>query len=291
MFVALFFLAPNSPTQKRHTWVAVRSPHFVVISNANEDAARRTAIHFEQIGTVFREVLTRDAPPLTPLITVLALKNQGSLRSLLPQYWKGDHARPAGIFSHRLGQFYVAIDLSAPGPNPYATIYHEYLHSLPTPFLPHLPAWLAEGLADFYGNTRIDRLEASVGLPEATLLDELHRRPPLPFERLFQVDHSSPYYNDRDKTLLFHAESWAITDYLMVGDRGAHRHLLFEYIAKTEHGTNAIAAARAEFGSLAKLEMEAMCTRPCRASSPPRIWSSSGFQNRMPMSIAPGSWR
>lgn len=119
-----------------------------------------------------------------------------------------------------------------------------------------MPAWLAEGLADFYGATEIDRAEASVGLPDENMIGELKARPLLPFPALFQVDHSSPYYNERDKQLLFHAESWAVTDYLMVGDHGAHRHLLFDYIARIKDGAGALDAARAEFGDLAKFEME-----------------------------------
>jgi len=234
----------------------VRSPHFIIISNAGEKRARHTAIQFEQIRAVFREVSIPEEAGPTAVIPVLALKNEQSLRLLIPQFWKGDHARPAGIFSHRLGQFYIALDLNAPGPNPYTAIYHEFFHSLTTPYIPGLPAWLAEGLADFYGATEIDRAEASVGLPDEGMIGELKARPLLPFPALFQVDHSSPYYNDRDKQLLFHAESWAVTDYLMVGDHGAHRHLLFDYIARIKDGAGALAAARAEFGDLARFETE-----------------------------------
>ncbi len=234
----------------------MRSPHFIIISNAGEKRARHTAIQFEQIRAVFREVSIPDKPGPAPVIPVLALKDEQSLRLLIPQFWKGDHARPAGVFSHRLGQCYIAIDLSAPGPNPYTGIYHEFFHSLTTPYIPGLPAWLAEGLADFYGATEIDRAEASVGLPDESMIGVLKARPLLPFPALFQVDHSSPYYNQRNKQLLFHAESWAVTDYLMVGDHGAHRPLLFDYIARIKDGAGALDAARAEFGDLAKFEME-----------------------------------
>ncbi len=252
--VGVLLLTARAHAKKRENWFEVTSPHFVVVSNAGEKAARRTALQFEQIRAVFREVLPDDARRSSPTITVLALKNEASLRWLIPQYWKGYHARPAGIFSHRLNQFYIALDLSAPGTNPYTTIYHEYFHALTTPYLRDLPTWLAEGLADFYANTEIGRSEASVGLPDQKLIDELRQEQPVSFDTLLRVDHSSPYYNDGRKTMLFHAESWALTDYLIVADHGAHRRALTNYIAEIRRGASPVGTARAEFGDLGDLK-------------------------------------
>ena len=92
---------------------------------------------------------------------------------LLSEYWQRGHAHPAGIFSHRLNQFYVAIQLDAGGANPCSTIYHEYFHSITTPYFPELPAWLAEGLANFYGNTQITDVNAGMGMPDGRLVSQL----------------------------------------------------------------------------------------------------------------------
>lgn len=252
---ALLLVVSAARAKKFNLWIEVRSPHFVVVSNAGEKAARRSAIQFEQIRAVFLTVLANGkSRATTPTITVLALKNEASLRSLIPQYWKGYHARPAGIFSHRLGQFYIALDLSAPGPNPNSTIYHEYFHALSTRYAPDLPAWLAEGLADFYGNTQIGTREANIGLPDEVSVAELKRATPLPLAMLFEINHASPYYNVRGKALLFHAEAWAVTDYLMLADGGAHRKSLFEYISDAKQGATSPAAARTDFGDLNKLQ-------------------------------------
>lgn len=249
-------LAPNTQAKKPDAWVELRSPHFIVVTNAGEKAARHTAIQFEQIRALFLAVLANGQPQSTRTIAVLALKNEASLRSLIPRYWKGYHARPAGIFSHRMGQFYIALDLSAPGTNPNSTIYHEYFHALSTRYLPNLPAWLAEGLADFYGETQISARGATIGLPDEASMAELTRATPLPLEMLFQIDHASPYYNLRGKAFLFHAESWAVADYLMIADGGAHRRSLFGYISDLKSGMNSLDAAQAEFGNLAKLQTQ-----------------------------------
>ena len=68
------------------TWIEIRSPHFVVVSNAEEKKARRTAGDFERIRAVFLSALedTRDE---SETVVILAVKNEDSLKELLPAYW------------------------------------------------------------------------------------------------------------------------------------------------------------------------------------------------------------
>lgn len=42
----------------------------------------------------------------------------------------------------------------------------------------------------------------------------------LPFRTLFEVDHKSPHYNERNKQSIFYAESWALMHYLIIGKEG-----------------------------------------------------------------------
>jgi tetratricopeptide (TPR) repeat protein len=247
-FFALF--AATALAAKHETWVEVRSPHFVVVSNAGEKQARKTAVHFEQIRTLFRRTITIAANAPSPVITIFAVKNERSLHELLPEYWVKGHAHPAGIFSNRLNQFYAAIRLDAPGYNPYETLYHEYYHSLTTPYFPGLPVWLAEGLAEFFGNTRIAGKQAEMGQPSAVWIQELRRNRLMPLDVLLTVDQRSPYYNEQNKTSEFYAESWALTHYLMMGDNGAHRQLLGNYLAAIDRGATSQEAAAKAFGDL-----------------------------------------
>ncbi|MFZ0886628.1 MAG: hypothetical protein WAN14_24715, partial [Candidatus Acidiferrales bacterium] len=52
--VAVLFAFPVSGA-KQESWVEVRSANFIVVSNAGEKQARKTAIRFEQIRAVFRQ--------------------------------------------------------------------------------------------------------------------------------------------------------------------------------------------------------------------------------------------
>ena len=140
------------------------------------------------------------------------------------------------------------------GDNPYEAIYHEYYHSLTIPYFPRLPVWVAEGLADFYGNSKISDKSASLGMPNYGLAELLHQQTLVPLSTLFQVDHSSPYYNESNKVSVFYAESWALTHYLMLGDNGAHRQELTAYLGALGQGASQEDAAAKAFGDLGKLQ-------------------------------------
>src|SRR5271169_6369281 len=84
------------PGAKHETWFEARSPNFVVVTNAGENEARKTAVRFEQIRAVFRRSLDVASKHESPVITILAVKDEDSMKSLLPEYWVKNRAHAAG---------------------------------------------------------------------------------------------------------------------------------------------------------------------------------------------------
>ena len=252
---AAMLAAFPSARAKDEKWVEARSPHFIVVSNAGAQQAKNTASQFEQIRDTFRESLAFTKGQPTPTITILAAKDENTLREVLPEFWavKG-HTHPAGIFLTAMYQQSIAVQLYGMGDNAFETVYHEYYHSLTIPYFPGLPLWLSEGLADFYGNSKVEDKTATLGAPSEGLIQLLHQQPLIPFPTLFQVDHSSPYYNESAKTSIFYAESWALTHYLMMGDKGAHRQELSTYLGLIGQGAKQEDAAVKAFGDLGKMQ-------------------------------------
>jgi tetratricopeptide (TPR) repeat protein len=247
-------LAAPLPGAKHETWFEARSPNFIVVCNAGEKQARKTAIRFEQIRAVFRRSLEVASQHESPVITIMAVKDEDSVKALLPEYWVKGHAHPAGMFLDNMNQYFAVVQLDAPGSNPYDTIYHEYFHSLTAPYYPNLPVWLSEGLAEFYGNTQISDSEVGMGRPDPDLIVELKQGGLIPLDVLFRVDHNSPYYNEQNKISVFYAESWALTHCLMVGDKSTHRPLLQAYLKALSNGATQEQAAAQNFGDLKKLQ-------------------------------------
>ncbi|HXZ31879.1 MAG TPA: TonB family protein [Terriglobales bacterium] len=243
---------------KPPNWLEVRSPNFIVVSNAGEKQARKAAVQFEQIRAVFRQAIAIASAGPSPVITVLAVKDETSMRELLPEYWAKGHSHPSGFFASLQNQFYAAVQLDAQGTNPYENFYHEYYHTISVPYVPNLPLWLAEGLAEFFGHTNIEEKSVIIGNDDPILLAELRNSSLIPLTTLFQVDRTSPYYNEANKTSIFYAESWVLTHYLIIGDRVTHKPMpmLLAYLDALNYGKNANEAATTAFGDFKKLQSD-----------------------------------
>ncbi len=238
------------------TWVEVRSPNFRVISNGGEKKAREVAVRFEQIRTVYRSSLPFAAAHPSPLITILAAKDEKSLSQLLPDYWGKERSHPAGLFVEGQQRYYILMSTDVPGPNPYLIIFHEYFHSLTLPYYPDMPLWLAEGMADFYANTIIDSKEVNLGMPNPGQLELLQEQKILPLDDLFRVDQNSPYYSEKNKTSIFYAESWALTHYLLLADNQSHRKILADFLSHLDHGEPMDQAELAAFGDVKQFQKQ-----------------------------------
>lgn len=256
ILICCLALATPSLGAKHEKWFEARSQNFIVVCNAGDKQARKTAVQFEQIRALFGKYLPITANDTGHVITIVAAKDENSMRELLPEYWAKGHSHVAGLFFGGLDQQLIAVQVDAPGENPYAVIYHEYYHSLTVPYFPGFPLWAAEGLADFFGNSRVEGQKAYMGEPSGGRLAELQQSPLIPLKVLFNVDRTSPYYNEAQKTGVFYAESWALTHYLMMADHDSHRATFGAYlVAAMQKGTTQDEAAAKTFGDLKKLQI------------------------------------
>jgi tetratricopeptide (TPR) repeat protein len=239
------------------TWTEVRSPHFVVVSNARGQEARHVAERFEMIRAIFLGHLGRIDTIDSP-VTVLAAKDEATLRNLFPVFWqKKNLSHPTGVFVRGHDANYIVLEVNVSlDPSavvPYESIYHEYVHYLMRDLSFQLPLWMVEGIAEFYGNTRIQSDRVLVGVPSTDVL-WLQRTPLLPLNTLFDVDVLSPYYNEKHKTSIFYAESWALTHYLLTRDRKNQTHELQDFVELLGKGMAQREAARRTIGDPDSLE-------------------------------------
>lgn len=259
-------------------WVEVRSPNFVVASDAGAKEARRVAWQFEQIRGVFERLWPwARLTPAKPIL-ILAVRDESSLKALLPGYWERKGGiRPAGLFVSGLERHYVVLRTDvqvAEGDtdNPYRVPYHEYVHLLLDLNFDDLPPWFNEGMAEFYGNTIVrDQaiLQGPLIVPHLRLLRE---RTLLPLKTLFAVDRSSPHYNEEEKASIFYAESWALMHYLMLGDGASHAPLLNRLAQSLKDGVPALEAQRQALGDPDQLE-KGLQNYVRRAAYPYRRWN------------------
>jgi tetratricopeptide (TPR) repeat protein len=79
----------------------------------------------------------------------------------------------------------------------------------------------------------------------------------MPLDELFKVDRTSPLYSERDITGMFHAESWALVNYLMVGISSTRQAQVNEFVKSLVSGKPAAESFQVAFkADAASMEKE-----------------------------------
>ena len=231
----------------------MRSPNFTVISNAGEKEARKIADQFEQFRELFHGTFPKLRVDLGKPLIIFAVKNEDSLRQMLPGYWevKG-RVHPAGLYAPGEERHFVAVRTDVENDNPYEIVYHEYTHAIMNLNFRGLPVWLGEGLAEFYGNSTIRDKDVQIGKISPYHLQVLRQERLIPIEALLLADAQSPFYNEQNHASMFYAESWAIVHYLMLDPEARKRQLLTTFLSAWDASENQVEAAQKTFGDLKK---------------------------------------
>ena len=253
----LAFTATLSAHAAQEAWLEVRSPNFIVVSNADEKQARHIADQLERMRAIFETLYPEsNAGPEFPIVA-LALKDKKSFQTLEPEaYLAKGQLDLAGLFLAVPDKSYILLRLDAQGEHPYATIYHEYTHFRVRKNSDWLPLWVNEGLAEFFQNTEIAGKEVYLGKPNSDDIEYLRQNSLLPLTTLFKVDQNSPYYHEEQKGSVFYAESWALVHYLQIKDFPTHAHRLADYLQLVSQNVDSVTAAQRVFGDLNQLKRD-----------------------------------
>jgi tetratricopeptide (TPR) repeat protein len=254
LFGIFLLLATSLFAGTEDTWTEIKSPNFTVISNASPKQARRVARSFEQFRQLIRTVMSHlKADPGSPL-RVFALKDSKSLKAILPIREGKGAAELSGLFMSHMESHFVALSLDVPEERAYHTIYHEYVHLVMRLNFQQMPLWLSEGLAELYGYAKLSDEESTLGNVSPDLIRTLKMYSMMPLQVLMTVTPDSPYYRQGDKARVFYAQSWALTHYLLLGDRAAHAGQLNEYLRQIQNGVPEREAAAQTLGDLGSLQ-------------------------------------
>ena len=195
-------------------WIEVKTPHFELYTQVDEQQALEALQNFEQARTFFLQT------------DVGSKLGEASVR-ILDVASETEYApylvKPGAYACYqrgRRGDYIVMRDLN---PHHYAIAVHEYTHFVVERAGLKLPIWLNEGIAEFYATVEPHGTQWLAGRPQPGRVQVLQKQRRLGLETLFSVDGASPYYNDPDKMQIFYAESWALTHMLAAGT-GYYKH-------------------------------------------------------------------
>jgi tetratricopeptide (TPR) repeat protein len=215
-FCLLLAVSQYATVAAKDTWISVRTKNFLLVGNAGEKDIRKVGLKLEQ----FREVFTRLFPKMrfnTPVpTTVIVFKSDSSYGPFKP----GPNI--AGYFQPGPDVNYITLTTEVRGEqDPFSVIFHEYTHLLVENTFKDVPLWFNEGLAEYYSTFKItDDQQIALGTAIGNHVFMLRESKMLPLRTLFEVDHKSPHYNEKNKQGIFYAESWALMHYLIIGKEG-----------------------------------------------------------------------
>jgi tetratricopeptide (TPR) repeat protein len=247
-------MCTTAAAQTRESWRSVRTNNLFVIGNADADKLRQVAVWLEFFHTAFGRLVSHNVLDASVPTTVVVFRDDASFIPFKPLY-QGRPGNVAGFFQPGQDVNYIAMSLDPRDRDPYSVAFHEYVHLHLRDSVPRAPAWLNEGLAEFYGHLQFNGSEALLGVP-LPYLYLLRSQELLPLATLFSVDHNSPHYNERDKSGMFYGESWALVHYLMLGGSGRHDQFK-RFLQMVSRGDDATKALQDSFGmTLDTLEKE-----------------------------------
>jgi tetratricopeptide (TPR) repeat protein len=254
LVVTLITFPRTGTAQTRDTWRSVRTNNLFVIGNADADKLRQVAVWLEFFHSAFGRLVSHNVLDASVPTTVVVFRDDASFIPFKPLY-RGRAANLAGFFQPGEDVNYIAMSLDPRDRDPYAVAFHEYVHLHLRDNVPRAPAWLSEGLAEFYGHLQFNGSEALLGV-SLPYLSLLRSQELLPLSTLLSVDHNSPHYNEQDKSGMFYGESWALVHYLMLGGPNGQDQFK-RFLQQVSRGDDVTKALQEAFGmTLDTLEKE-----------------------------------
>jgi hypothetical protein len=184
-----------------------RNAHFEVYSQAGPENARAVLAGFEQLRAYFLHQTGLQFDNRPP-VRVIAFGSRAEyeayrLRPAADAYYVGSEDRDT-----------IVLPAGADGDIQVAA--HEYAHFALHADGLRLPPWLDEGLSEFFATVRVSQQAIRTGASVPARARVLKNRTWMPLSEIVTLPADSPLRQQRESVDLFYAESWALTDMLIV---------------------------------------------------------------------------
>lgn len=219
-FFAIILLASSVSSFAADEFFVVRSENFHFVGEIGEEKLRREAVRLEQFRESFKRAFPLMVGESTAPLTVLIFKDAQSFAPFKPVLENGlTDNDVSGFFQSNGEDNCIAFSLSGNiGDDSSETLFHEYVHFLLKKYFQtaDLPAWLGEGLAEYFQTFRLTgERRAVLGEGQKKHLQILRRYKIFPLKTLFEIDYAALSKTEIESKRLFYAQSWIVVYHLM----------------------------------------------------------------------------
>jgi tetratricopeptide (TPR) repeat protein len=220
-------------------WQEIRSPHFVVITDTGEKRGSEIVLRFEQMRSIFGQLLSRRRTNQPVPLTIYAPRSDQQYYAMAPQ----ENGRPITVPGFFVpGEDHQFIVLNGLEAEPWRAIAHQFAHLLLNYNYPPTETWFDEGFAEYFASIRLDNKQVEIGGdPEAvptgqaetknqSLTELLSGQTWLSVPALFSTRQDAANYREGSHRTLFYAQAWITVHYLLNRDKMSETGTYFELV-------------------------------------------------------------
>jgi tetratricopeptide (TPR) repeat protein len=256
VFLSPSMLVAQAAVPAQKGWKRLQTPNFEVLGNTGDRDLRMVGERLELFRDAMGLLFASAARQADARTRVLVFRNHKAYDPFKPQY-EGKPAALGGYFLGGEDVNHITLTVENRDAN-FQVIQHEYVHLLMADSLGSTPAWVSEGIAEYYSSftTSADGRTVHLGIPHASHVYEL-RETFLPLQTIVSTTRESSQYNERDKKGTFYAESWALVHYLLLGNGQKYSPHAAAFVGALAGGKSLDQATRETLGiEAAQLEKE-----------------------------------
>jgi tetratricopeptide (TPR) repeat protein len=196
-------------------WIRVSSSHFSVVTDADEKHAHDVVVRFEQMRSVFGQLLARSRTNMSEPVDIIALRSDEEYSQVVPN--RQGQAIAAGFFLPGEDRDYFVLNLSKT--DSWRALSREFAHVFLNYNYPSTQAWFDEGFAEYFSSLRVEGTQGQVGLDPESFTELLNTTAWLALPDLFAMHPDVSAGPESSRHTLFHAQSWIVMHYLLAQNK------------------------------------------------------------------------
>ncbi len=216
LVTVLLCCAPPTPARSDEPhWIRVNSSHFSVVTDADEKHGHDVVVRFEQMRSVFAQLLARTRVNMSEPIDIIALRSDEEYSKVVPA--RQGQALASGSFVPGEDRYYFVLNLSKD--ESWRAISREFAQVFLNYNYPPTQPWFDEGFAEYFSSLRLDNKQAQIGSDPESFTELLTTSPWLAIPDLFAMRPDVSAGQTSSRHTMFYAQSWIVMHYLLAQNK------------------------------------------------------------------------